>query len=53
MKKVVFTCLASLALTFGVSASAMADIKVGIVDMKDAIQKTESDGKTDSICTEY
>jgi Skp family chaperone for outer membrane proteins len=52
MKKVVFTCLASLALTFGVSASAMADIKVGIVDMKDAIQKTESDGVLKKLKTE-
>ena len=52
MKKVVFTCLASLALTFGVSASAMADIKVGFVDMKDAIQKTESDGVLKKLKTE-
>ncbi len=52
MKKVVFTCLASLALTFGVSANAMADIKVGIVDMKDAIQKTESDGVLKKLKTE-
>lgn len=52
MKKVVFTCLASLALTFGVSTSAMADIKVGIVDMKDAIQKTESDGVLKKLKTE-
>ena len=44
MKKVVLTCLASLALTFGVSSSAMADIKVGVVDMKTAVEQTESDG---------
>ena len=44
MKKIVLGCLASLALTFGVSSNALADIKVGIVDMKGAIEQTESDG---------
>ena len=52
MKKVVLTCLASLALSFGISSNAMADIKVGIVDMKGAIEKTESDGVLKKLKTE-
>ncbi len=44
MKKLVLACLASLALSTGFAANAMADIKVGIVDMRAAVEQTEENG---------
>ena len=52
MKKVVLTCLASLALTFGAASNAMADIKVGVVDMRAAMEQTESEGVIKTLKTE-
>ena len=44
MKKLALACLASLAFTFGTATNALADIKVGIVDMKGAVEQTEENG---------
>ncbi len=52
MKKIVLGCLASLALSFGFSSNAMADITVGVVDMKAAMEQTESNGVLKKLKTE-
>ena len=44
MKKWLLSGLLACGMTFGFAASALADIAVGIVDMKGAVEKTESNG---------
>ena len=44
MKKWLLSGLLACGMTFGFAAQAMADIVVGIVDMKGAVEKTEANG---------
>lgn len=44
MKKWLLSGILACGMTLGFAAQAMADIVVGIVDMKGAVEKTESDG---------
>lgn len=44
MKKWLLSGLLAYGMTFGFAAQAMADIVVGIVDMKGAVEKTEANG---------
>jgi len=44
MKKLLVACLASLGFMLCFSANAMAELKIGVVDMMSAIEQTEKDG---------
>lgn len=52
MKKWLLSGLLACGMTFGFAANALADIVVGIVDMKGAVEKTESDGVLKKLKTE-
>lgn len=44
MKKLILSGLLACGMTFGFAANALAEISIGIVDMKGAVEQTEANG---------